>query len=233
MLAQLKKTFRRDLALPQRQEKEVFATHCAELNELAGGGLPRSAIVEISGRAAGRTALVYSALGAALAEGGVCAYVDATNSFDPVSAGDAGLDLSRLIWARGSGKLENSIKAADALLHAGGFSVLVLDVADMTREELYRIPQSFWFRSQRIVERQPATLIVVSKDHITGTCADLVVRCKSSRPVFMGSSKNVLKELKLDIEITRPAPARGSSVLLKSRFWSEKKDVCGHSYSFV
>src|SRR5947207_375927 len=67
-----------------------------------GGGLPRGHLSEIVGRrSSGRTSLVYAALAAATSRGEVAAIVDSTDVFDAVSAAEAGVEFSRLLWVRG------------------------------------------------------------------------------------------------------------------------------------
>ena len=65
------------------------------------GGLPRGALSEVTGAvSSGRTSIVLSTLAAALRRQETCALVDASDSFDPISAAAAGLDLARLLWIR-------------------------------------------------------------------------------------------------------------------------------------
>jgi hypothetical protein len=72
----------------------------AAVDELTGG-LPRGCLTEICGPASsGRTSLILSALAEATARGEVCALVDASDCFDPLSAEQAGVDLERLLWVR-------------------------------------------------------------------------------------------------------------------------------------
>jgi recombination protein RecA len=72
----------------------------AAVDELTGG-LPRGCLTEICGPASsGRTSLMMSALAEATARGEVCALVDASDCFDPLSAEQAGVDLERLLWVR-------------------------------------------------------------------------------------------------------------------------------------
>src|SRR5512142_2782397 len=72
----------------------------AAIAELTGG-LPRGALSEICGPASsGRTSLLLAALAARTAAGEACALVDVSDSFDPVSAQAAGVDLRRVLWVR-------------------------------------------------------------------------------------------------------------------------------------
>jgi recombination protein RecA len=65
------------------------------------GGLPRGSLTEICGPASsGRTTLLFAALAEATTRGEVCALVDASDCFDPLSAQQAGVELDRVLWVR-------------------------------------------------------------------------------------------------------------------------------------
>jgi recombination protein RecA len=84
-----------------RRERPVLSTGIAALDELLTGGLPVGAITEIVGAAsAGRTTVTLSFLANVMSAGQVCAWIDASDSFDPESAAANGLDLDRLLWVR-------------------------------------------------------------------------------------------------------------------------------------
>jgi hypothetical protein len=98
----------------------------------------------------GRTTLLSRCAG-----GEVAAVIDVTDAFDPVSATQAGVVLSELLWVRcGSparqGRsltaVEQALGAADLLLQSGGFGMLVLDFGNVSAREMQRIPLSAWFR---------------------------------------------------------------------------------------
>src|SRR5579863_1073484 len=91
-------------------------------------GLARGILVEICGRrSSGRTAGCLHVLAQATRRGEVCAVVDLYDSFHPASAQAAGVVLERLIWVRCQLNAEHAMRAADLLLHAGGFGVIWLD----------------------------------------------------------------------------------------------------------
>lgn len=84
----------------QRPAPPMVTTGVAAVDELTGG-LPRGALSEICGPASsGRTSLLIAALAARTAAGEACALVDVTDSFDPVSAQNAGVDLKKVLWVR-------------------------------------------------------------------------------------------------------------------------------------
>ncbi len=54
------------------------------------------------------------------------------------------------------------MRAADLLLQAGGFGVVLLDVCEASPQALHRIPLSHWYRLRRAVEHTPTILLVCS-----------------------------------------------------------------------
>ena len=72
-----------------------------EVDRVLGGGLPLGAITELAGlHSSGRTTLVLSTMAVVTQLGDSCAYVDAADALDPVSAAALGVDLRRLLWVR-------------------------------------------------------------------------------------------------------------------------------------
>lgn len=192
------------LLLRERATPTTVSTGVAALDELTGG-LPRGALSEITGPASsGRTGVMLAALAGATRRQEVCALVDASDSFDPVSATAAGVDLDRLLWVRCSkradtsrskgkvlgrrepvsptnagiafGVLEQVLKVTDLLLQGGGFGMVVLDLGDIPPESARRVPLTSWFRFRRAVELTATVLLLVEQEPCAKTCASLVVR---------------------------------------------------------
>jgi len=91
--------------LPERAVPPTISTGIRPIDALAGG-LPCGALTEICGPvSSGRTALLLSTLAELTQEGKACALVDVTDSFDPLSAAVAGVDLRQLLWVRCTGIL--------------------------------------------------------------------------------------------------------------------------------
>jgi hypothetical protein len=130
---------------------------------LAERGLQRGSITEISGgRSSGVMATVLHVLAQATANGEVCAIVDAQDQFHPASASAAGVDLSLCLWVRCRDNPDYAMRAADLLLHAGGFGLVVLDLCETSGRILNRIPVSYWHRFRTAIEHSPACLLVCS-----------------------------------------------------------------------
>jgi recombination protein RecA len=81
--------------------RPVASTGIAALDELLEGGLPLGAISEMTGpECSGRSAVALSFVCGLTRAGSVCAWVDASDAFDPESAAAAHIDLARLLWVR-------------------------------------------------------------------------------------------------------------------------------------
>lgn len=89
--------------LPERTAPPTVSTGIAALDAVAGG-LPCGALSEIYGPASsGRTSLLLATLAAMTQQAKTCALVDVSDSFDPLSAATAGIDLRQLLWVRCNG----------------------------------------------------------------------------------------------------------------------------------
>jgi hypothetical protein len=157
----------------------VAPTGCPELDVALGGGLRRGHLSEVTGAvSSGRTTLVIDALAAATARGEVAALVDACDTFDPPTAASHGVDLARVLWIRPStpGTVSPSLGAGDTVaralkafglvLQAGGFGLVVLDLADAPAAAVRRFPWPTWMRLARIVEGSDTVALLVATDRI-------------------------------------------------------------------
>ncbi|HXH06631.1 MAG TPA: hypothetical protein VNI83_08575 [Vicinamibacterales bacterium] len=157
----------RTLGLRHRAEAPRLPVGWPELDAELGGGFPRGELSELAGpRSAGRTSLLCRVLARATAHGEPVALVDALDRFDPPSAAAAGVHLARLLWVRGqplsveaagarevlARVLDRAIKAFDLVLRSGLFGVAALDLADVPRGAIARLPFITWFRLGRALE---------------------------------------------------------------------------------
>jgi hypothetical protein len=154
--------------------------------------LPIGAISEIFGAvSSGKTLVLHELLASAGARGEFCAVVDSRGAFDPLSASQGGVDLRRLLWVRAGHRIDRAFKAADLILHAGGFGVVVLDLCDVPLRDLNSIPLSYWYRFRLAVENTPTSLIVTGDQPLVKSCARVQLEVKRERllwrgPVFEG-----------------------------------------------
>ena len=84
-----------------RAAVELQPSGVTELDAVLGGGFPRGSLVELCGPASsGRTSLAFSLLAQATERLEVCAFIDVSDSLDPVSLAAAGVELPQLLWIR-------------------------------------------------------------------------------------------------------------------------------------
>jgi hypothetical protein len=163
---------------------------------------PRGRITEIIGaRSTGRTSVLHSVLAAATERGEFAVLIDANDSFDPCSAAAAGVELKKLIWIRCSGNVEHAMRAADLVIHSGGFGVVAVDLAEASDAGLRRIPATTWFRWRRSVESTRTVLLVVARAPVAKSCSALIVEMRQKRAVFTG---NLLRSAEYAIARRKP-----------------------------
>lgn len=75
-------------------------------------------------------------------------------------------------WAR----IEQALRAADLLLQAGGFSVIVLDMAGIAPEYAARVPLATWFRYRAAAERTRTSLLLLTQHSCAKSSAELLLR---------------------------------------------------------
>jgi hypothetical protein len=198
---------------PERRTiREVASTGIPELDALLSGGLPIGAISELTGLASsGRTSIAMAYLAQRTADGNVCAWVDANDSFDPESAAANGVGLKQLLWVRCRNsssdqsertsqkfpaaidnkpwtRLDQVIRATDLLLQAGGFAAIVLDLADVAVKHASRIPLATWFRFKQAADRTRCSLIVLGKAPYAQSSAAVVIECRPMRAETAGDT---------------------------------------------
>lgn len=165
--------------LHERFAPGFLPTRIEGLDRLLGGGLPRGALVEMSGRASsGRFSVALSALAAATQTGEAAALVDPGDHFDPQGAVAAGTELSRMLWLRPRG-LKPALAAAETVL-ATGFALVVLDLG-LVRIFRRRFDDAVWLRLARRARFHDAALLVLAPYRVTGTAARVVLAADAAR----------------------------------------------------
>ncbi len=132
------------------------------LDRITGGGFPKGAITELSSAclSAGSALLICRLLQSAHEQRTFLVLVDGRDSFDPQPLGN--LILRNLFWIRCRKTIE-AVKAADLLLRDGNFPLVVLDLVLNAPAELRKIPQTTWYRLQRLVEPSATALLVLTR----------------------------------------------------------------------
>jgi hypothetical protein len=174
-------------ALPQARALERIPTGIPAVDALASGGIPRGALTEIYGPpSSGRTSLLLALLRRVTANQEYGALIDASDAFDPASAAEAGVQLSRLVWIRCGGNAEHALKVADLMVQAGGFGTIVMDLADIAPRTAARISLASWFRLRHAVEHTPAALVVLAQMLHAKSCSALQLELRPEQLYWSG-----------------------------------------------
>jgi hypothetical protein len=193
-----------------REQRGRLSTGSAVLDGLLGGGWPRGALSEVRGaRGQGRTSVLLASLAAALRAGHAAALVDFGGSFDPWAARRAGVGLDRLLWVRapapGLGAAaparplrrdaakrspaRDLLAAAEAIVAAGGFALLVLDFGERTPA----VPTSAWLRLRQLVTAPGTAVLVVTPAPIGSLFGATSLCLDAARPRFHGDGQRALR----------------------------------------
>jgi hypothetical protein len=196
-------------ALPplERSDPAAFIPFdLAAMDAVLRGGLPRGQVSELAGpHSSGRTTLLLHLLGAATRGGEIAALVDTCDRLDVASASAAGIDLERLLWIRGESSglvlserseskdrlVDRALKALNLVLQAGGFGVVVLDLADVPRRVLQSLPFTTWLRVQRIVEGSDTACLLVGPEPLARSAGGLTVMC-TGQTTWSGATQKTL-----------------------------------------
>lgn len=169
--------------------ERLAPTGCPDLDAALGGGLRRGQLSEITGAtSSGRSTLAAQAMAAATARGEAVAIVDACDTFDPASAAAQGLVLSRVLWVRETGDAPRALKACSLLLQAGGFGLVILDLADLPSAALRRFPFTTWMRIARIIEGSETATVIVGRERIARSAGGVTIALEASPARWHGAT---------------------------------------------
>ena len=218
---------------PDLSARWLIPVGLPDLDARLQGGIPRGHLSEFVGpRSSGRFAVVLSALAGATMRGEAVALVDPLDLFDPASAAASGIDFSRMLWIRGEaaraarvslsceyGTLQKSIdkavKALNLVLQAGGFSLVVFDLADVSPHVLRRIPPTTWLRLHRVIEGSDTACVLMGPQPIARSAGGVTVRLERAT----GSGLQALGPTRSE------APAIHARVV-RARHMESDRDVC-------
>jgi hypothetical protein len=174
------------------------------LDNLIQGGIVRGRISEIVAEpGAGKTSLA-AAFAANVTRREAAAWIDTADHFDSGSIAAAGVELTRLLWVSSHRPvalnrtirrtpvrmptpqtvrlpaIAAGLKAAEWILAAGGFGLLILDFDGIATQ----LPQSAAFRLARAAERSGAGVLVLAPRRMCGTFAVLTLTLRRERACF-------------------------------------------------
>jgi hypothetical protein len=184
------------------------------VDTLLGGGFLRGRISEVIGPpSSGRTALLLATVATSSGRGEVAAWIDPASALDVRAAAQAGVALPRLLWVR-PGSAREALMAADLVLGAGGFALVVVDLGE---ERAARFPDSAWARLARAAERSGAAVAVLAQRRPCGTFAAVTLDLAplSRRWSGLSPARAVLFDVQARARIARSkigAPGRAAVV---------------------
>src|SRR6266404_575187 len=175
---------------PSLPPTTVLSTGVEILDRISGGGLPKSAITELitPKQSAGSASLVHGLLRSAQKDRHFIALIDGSDSFDPGSSDNSA--LRHLLWVR-CRKAFDAIKAADLLLRDGNFPLVI--------EELRKIPQTSWYRLQRLVEAAPIACLVINRQSMVSS-AQLKIVLENSWTLETLEKQNAISRLRFRVQ---------------------------------
>ena len=185
---------------PQRAQPAttVLPTHLPFLDRITGGGFPKSAITEliVPKPSAGSASLIHGLLRSAQRDHHFVALIDGADSFDPGSSDNSA--LRHLLWVR-CGKGFDAIKAADFLLRDWNFPLVIIDLVLNTAEELRKIPQTSWYRLQRLVETVPTVCLIIIRQSMVSS-AQLKIVLENFWMLKDLEKQNAMSELRFRVQ---------------------------------
>jgi hypothetical protein len=106
--------------------------------------------------------------------------------------------LRHLFWVRCSKAFE-AIKAADLLLRDGNFPLVIVDLVLNAPEELRKIPQTTWYRLQRLVELIPTACLVLTRYEMVGS-AQLKLILENSWTLETLEKQDAISQLRIVVK---------------------------------
>jgi hypothetical protein len=163
--------------------------------------LPRAALTELTSprTSAGSASIIHALIRTAYRDNYFLALIDGRDSFDPCGLDDC--SLRHLLWVRCS-KASEAIRAADLLLRDGNFPLLMLDLVLNSTEELRKIPQTNWYRFQRLVELVPTACLVLTPSEMVAS-AQVKLVLENSWNLETLEKQNAISQIQIDVKRSR------------------------------
>jgi hypothetical protein len=112
--------------------------------------------------------------------------------------------LQHLLWVRCS-KASEAIKAADLLLRDGNFPLVIVDLVLNAPEKLRKIPQTNWYRLQRLVEVVPTACLVLTRYEMVSS-AQLKLLLENSWDIRTFETQDALSRVRIVVQRSHIQP---------------------------
>ena len=178
-----------------------LSTGIEAIDNLGGGGLLCGGISEIVGEgpSSGGQLILCSLLQRLRCRGGYAALVDASDSFDPQSAGEELLE--NLLWVRCE-NVREAFQAVDILARDKNFAIVAFDLRWGQWRELRRIALTTWYRLQRVTEQSEIPLVVFSAEPLAAS-AQLRLRVSGDFGIDSCEAERATLRYGLQVEVLR------------------------------
>src|SRR5438094_4556932 len=200
------------LGTAQGEPIRQLPTGLAALDRALGGGLPRGRVTELAGqRSTGRTGVACAIVARATQAGETIAWIDVDDALEPETVAAAGVVLARLLWVRPRG-VPDALRAAEILLGAGGFGLVLLDVDPVNASA------RAWPRLARAAERTRSGLLVVAPRRAAGTFAAVGLELGARRVRWTGGPGRLvlLEGIEASLTVARSRLGRwGQSLVVR------------------
>jgi recombination protein RecA len=97
-------------------------------------------------------------------------------------------------------RLDQGLRAADLLLHAGGFSCIVIDLGSLEPEYALRVPLATWFRFRAAAERLQSNVLLLTQHACARNSAGLVLHLAHTSAI---RKETILAGFEHKAELTR------------------------------
>lgn len=183
---------------PSPPPTSVLPTGLEFLDQIAGGGLPKSAITELISPklSAGSASLIHALLKLAQCDRHFIALIDGSDSFDPGLSDNS--TLQHLLWIR-CRKAFDAVKAADFLLRDGNFPLVIVDLVLNAPDELRKIPQTNWYRLQRLAKGGTSACLVINRESMVSS-AQLKIVLENSWTLPDLEKQNAITDLRFRVQ---------------------------------
>ena len=141
---------------------DCLITGLPTFDQPSGAGLGKGCITELisPNLSAGTASFIAAMIKAAQRDRYFVALIDGSDSFDPQPLGNDA--LRHLLWLRCRTTV-HAIKSADLLLRDANFPLVIADLVLNPPNEIRKVPQTSWYRLQRLVEATSTAFVVLTR----------------------------------------------------------------------
>jgi recombination protein RecA len=104
-------------------------------------------------------------------------------------------------WSKPWSRIDQALRVTDLLLHAGGFSAIILDLGSIAPEFASRIPLATWFRYRAAAERSQASILLLTQHACAKSSAGLVLRLQPA--IALHDEPTVFTGIEHRVEVAR------------------------------